>query len=176
MVVAVNREIFESIYGCVSEALNEWDEPNLPQCIHTRSRELGDNLMPTGRYISHTMGDTCFYQWTVSVMSWFLTLGTMHWRLHNLQLYNAGVCTQEFCGEQGYSFPGPSCLRMSLSSCDLMVHCLPVSEIYKNRITHYIRCQHFPNTSWHPSRISGRLVVTMTFFPQKIHLYTGHLG
>jgi len=49
MVQAVNRIFFETIYGCVSEAVNESDEPNLPQCIHTRSRELGDSLMPAGR-------------------------------------------------------------------------------------------------------------------------------
>jgi hypothetical protein len=46
MVQAANRKILETICGCVSEALNESDEPNLPQRIHTRSRELGDSLMP----------------------------------------------------------------------------------------------------------------------------------
>lgn len=60
--------------------------------------------------------------------------------------------------------------------CDLMFQCLPVSEMYKNGIPHYIHCQDIPITSWHPSQIMGRLVGTMTFFLQKIRLYTGHLG
>ena len=157
MVQAVNRKIFETIYGCVSEALNESDEPNLLQYIHTRSRELGDSLMLAGRCMSLTMGDTCFYQWTVSVLSRFSILGTTHWRLHNLHLQNAGVYTRAFCGEQGYSWPGPCCLRLSSSSCDLMFQCLTVSEICKNGILHHIHCQHILSTSWHPSQISGRL-------------------
>jgi len=59
--------------------------------------------------------------------------------------------------------------------CNLMFQCLPFSEIYNIGIPQYIHCQHIPITSWHPSQISGRLVGTMTYFLQKIHLYTGHL-
>ena len=75
---AVNRRIFKTIWGCVSEALNESDEPNLPQRIRFRCRELGDSLMPAGRHTSRTLGDTYFYQWTVSVLSRLFTLGTAH--------------------------------------------------------------------------------------------------
>jgi len=34
-----------------------------------------------------------------------------------------------------------------IQQCDLMFQCLPVSEIYKNGILHYIPCQHIPSTS-----------------------------
>jgi len=60
--------------------------------------------------------------------------------------------------------------------CNLMFQWLPVWEIYKNGIPHYIHCQHIPITSWNPLQISGRLFGTITFFLQKIHLYIGHLG
>lgn len=57
MVQAVNGKIFETVYGCVNEAVNESDEPNLPECIHTRSRELWRRSDASWKmYVSHNGG------------------------------------------------------------------------------------------------------------------------
>jgi hypothetical protein len=97
-------------------------------------------------YVLHNGGHMLLPVDSVSTITILDTGDHTHWRLHNLYLQNAGVHIQPFCGEQGYPWPGPYCLRLSSSSCDLVFQCLQVSEIYKNGILHCIHCQHILST------------------------------